>query len=289
MMRFRRTGVLLILFLASATSLLAQALEPKQVEVYGEKILYFEGGSGPSVILLHGMGANKNQWRSTIPVLAAKFHVYAPDQIGFGTSDKPMINYRIATLVDFLGELMSKLGISKATLVGNSMSGWVAADFAIKHPAAVDRLALVDAAGYVTRNVRREQLAFLNPATLDDARTCLMRVFANKAFVNDMTVQMFFTECMRTGDQYTIERMIDSVVRHEDYLNDRFDGIKAPTIVIWGRGDELVPVAEGEAIAKQIPGAQKVIIDNCGHAPQIECPQPFQAALMKFLTDTSEK
>jgi len=126
MMRFRRTGVLLILFIASATSLLAQALEPKQVEVYGEKILYFEAGSGPSVILLHGMGANKNQWRSTIPVLAAKFHVYAPDQIGFGTSDKPMINYRIATLVDFL------------------------------------------------------------------------------------------------------ERMIDSVVRHEDYLNDRFDGIKAP-------------------------------------------------------------
>jgi len=59
--------------------------------------------------------------------------------------------------------------------------------------------------------------------------------------------------------------------------------------VIWGRGDELVPVAEGEAIAKQIPGAKKVIIDNCGHAPQIECPQPFQAALMKFLTDTSEK
>ena len=94
-MRFRRTGVLLALFLASATSLLAQALEPKQVEVYGAKISYLEAGSGPSVILLHGMGANKNHWRSTIPVLAAKFHVYAPDQIGFGTSDKPMINYRV--------------------------------------------------------------------------------------------------------------------------------------------------------------------------------------------------
>ena len=289
MIRFRRAGVLLALFLASATSLFAQALEPKQVEVYGAKISYFEAGSGPSVILLHGMGANKNHWRSTIPVLAAKFHVYAPDQIGFGTSDKPMINYRVATLVDFLGEFMSKLGISRATLVGNSMGGWVAADFAIKHPAAVDRLALVDAAGYVTRNVTKEQLTFLNPATLEDARTCLMRVFANKAFVNDMSVQMFFTERMRSGDQYTIERMMDSVVRREDYLNDRFGGIKAPTIVIWGRGDELLPVAEGEAMAKQIPGAQKVIIDNCGHAPQIECPQPFQAALMKFLTDTPKK
>jgi 2-hydroxy-6-oxonona-2,4-dienedioate hydrolase len=289
MMRFRRSGVWLALFLASATSLVAQALEPKQVEVYGEKISYFEAGSGPSVILLHGMGANKNQWRSTIPVLAAQFHVYAPDQIGFGTSDKPMINYRIATLVDFLGEFMGKLGISKATLVGNSMGGWVAADFAIKHPAAVDRLALVDAAGYGTRSVTREQLAFLNPATLDDARTCLMRVFANKAFVNDMTVQMFFTDRMRAGDQYTIERMIDSVVRSEDFLNGRFGGIKAPTIVIWGRGDELLPVAEGEAMAKQIPGARTVIIDNCGHAPQIECPQPFQAALIEFLTETSEK
>jgi pimeloyl-ACP methyl ester carboxylesterase len=289
MIHFRRTFVLLALFLASATSLFAQALEPKQVDVYGAKISYLEAGSGPSVILLHGMGANKNHWRSTITALAPKFHVYAPDQVGFGTSDKPMINYRVSTLVDFLGELMNKLAISKATLVGNSMGGWVAADFAIKHPAAVDRLVLVDAAGLITRSVTREQLAFLNPATLDDARTCLTRVFANKAFVNDMTVQMFFTDRMRAGDQYTIERLIDSVIRREDNLNDRLGGIKAPTIVIWGRGDELLPVADGEAMAKQIPGAQKVIIDNCGHAPQIECPQPFQAALVKFLTDTSEK
>ena len=274
----------LIVALLVATSLLAQAPEAKQVEVFGQKISYVEVGSGSPVILLHGMGATKNIWRSTIPALAAKFHVYAPDMIGFGASDKPLINYRVATFSDFLDEFMHKLGIAKASLVGNSLGGWVAADFAIRYPAEVDRIVLVDAAGYFTRSLKREDLAFLNPATLDQTREMTKRVFFNKQMQTETFVHYLYTERMRIGDSYTIDRLLDSAVRREDALNERLGSIHAPAIVIFGREDPLIPVADGEAMARQIPGAQNLILDECGHAPEIECAAPFEKALVEFLS-----
>src|SRR5689334_13457355 len=95
----------------------------KQVEVYGQKIYYQEAGSGPDVILLHGLGGDRTNWNATVPALASRFHVLVPDQVGFGQSDKPMIDYRIGTLVDFLNAFCKKTGITKATLVGNSLGG----------------------------------------------------------------------------------------------------------------------------------------------------------------------
>ena len=133
---------------AMAVTTFAQDPIAKQVEIYGQRISYLEAGSGPEVILLHGLGGDSSNWRMTLPVLTGRFHVYAPDQIGFGKSDKPLINYRAATLVDFLNAFYKKLSISKATLVGNSLGGWVAMDFALQYPDKVNRLVLVDSAGY---------------------------------------------------------------------------------------------------------------------------------------------
>jgi 2-hydroxy-6-oxonona-2,4-dienedioate hydrolase len=81
---------------------LAQAPASKQVEVFGQKIHYLEAGSGATVVLLHGLGGDGSNWALTLPALAKNFHVFVPDQIGFGDSDKPMIEYRVGTLVDFL-------------------------------------------------------------------------------------------------------------------------------------------------------------------------------------------
>src|SRR5229473_1666578 len=102
-------------------SLCAQAPASKQVEVFGLKIHYVEAGAGPTVILLHGLGGDANNWAATIPALAKNFHIYVPDQVGFGQSDKPMLTYRVGTLVDFLEGFCKKLGIGKASIVGNSL------------------------------------------------------------------------------------------------------------------------------------------------------------------------
>ena len=99
----------------------------KKSLIFGQKIHYVEAGSGPNVILLHGLGGSTQAWQFNIGPLAEKFHVFVPDQIGFGKSDKPLVNYRIRTYVDFLDQFCKQLKIERATLVGNSMGGWIAA------------------------------------------------------------------------------------------------------------------------------------------------------------------
>ena len=91
--------------------------QEKAIDVLGQRLHYVEAGSGPAVVLLHGLGADSTTWLPTLPALAPHFHVYALDQIGFGQSDKPMIPYRPRTLVDFLTGFLDQLGIEKATLV----------------------------------------------------------------------------------------------------------------------------------------------------------------------------
>jgi pimeloyl-ACP methyl ester carboxylesterase len=290
--KFTRVLIYVAFSLLTLTSTaLAQAVAPtsREVEIYGQKIHYQEAGSGPKVILLHGLGGDTTNWALTIPALASKYHVYVPDQIGFGKSDKPIINYRPATLVEFLNLFCKKLGIEKATIVGNSLGGWTAALFAITHPEKVDKLVLVTAAGYSPKRwggteLTREVLLTLNPSTTADFRRTLNLVFYNKALITDQFIEQGFTNKLKKGDGYTINSFIESILRGEDLLDDKVKSIKAPTLVIWGREDGLTPLALGEAFAQDIPGAQKVIIDQCGHVPQIEKPLEFNAALINFLT-----
>src|SRR6266540_2308767 len=147
LLRARQMLFAALFLLVASTLAFAQASAPATAEktatVYGAKIYYLEAGSGPAVILLHGLGADNSSWASTIAPLATKFRVIVPDQIGFGRSDKPMLNYRIATLVDFLDGFMKQLCIERASLVGNSLGGFTAAAYALAHPEKVERLVLV--------------------------------------------------------------------------------------------------------------------------------------------------
>jgi pimeloyl-ACP methyl ester carboxylesterase len=104
----------------------------------------------------------------TIPALAANYHVIAPDQIGFGKSDRAMLKYRVGTYVDFLDKFMSELKIEKASLVGNSLGGWVAAWTAIKYPNRVEKIVLADAAGLKPAAIDMAQIYSLNYSTRDE-------------------------------------------------------------------------------------------------------------------------
>jgi 2-hydroxy-6-oxonona-2,4-dienedioate hydrolase len=279
-----------LLALTLTTTAFAQASPvSKQVEIYGQKIHYLEAGSsGPTVILLHGLGDDATTWARNIPALALKYHVYAPDQIGFGQSDKPLINYRVATLVEFLNQFYQKLGIEKAALVGNSFGGWAAAAFAIAHPQKVDKLALVSAAGYSGKGYSRgdrlkELYSVFNPSTAADMKRLFELIFYDDAIASDASVVPYFAKKLKTGDGYTINAFMDSILRGNEFIDDKVKAIKAPTLVIWGREDELNPLAMAEAFARDISGAQKVIIEQCGHVPQIEKAPAFNGALLKFL------
>ena len=284
---------LLVPGLLLALSVWAEAPAEKNVEVFGQKIHYLEAGSGPAVILLHGLGGDSGNWAYTTPALAARFHVYVPDQIGFGASDKPLISYRVGTLVDFLNGFCSKLGIAKATLVGNSLGGWTALDFTLAHPDKVDKLVLVDSAGYSLEHAGprppREALAVLNPATVAQAKLVMSTILANKSIVTDPLAERFFTDHLRKGDGYTIDRFIDSILRGEDVVDGKLAAIKAPTLIVWGAQDGLVPLAAGKSLAQDIAGSELVTLEGCGHVPQIECAMKFNAALLKFLGGAIEQ
>src|SRR5215472_500767 len=120
----------------------------KFVTVYGAKIHYVEAGSGATLVLIHGLADDVTIWDSVIPALSGRFRVIALDQIGFGRSDKPLLNYRVSTFVDFLDGFLTDLKIERASIIGNSLGSWVAAACALEHPERIERLVLSDAAGY---------------------------------------------------------------------------------------------------------------------------------------------
>jgi triacylglycerol lipase len=281
-------GVLVALaFIAPAAFSQAQpaAGTEKWATVFGAKIRYLEAGTGPVVILLHGLGGDSSNWASTIGPLSQKYRVIVPDQIGFGKSDKPMLNYRVATLVDFLDGLYKQLGVQKASLVGNSLGGFTAAAFALTHPDKVEKIVLVDAAGFKLPGDFDPRIASnLNPSTRQQIKELISLVFYNKAlFASDAAIEAFLARRVAAGDGYTIQRFIDSIGRGEDVLDGKLGGIKQPTLIIWGREDGLTPLAMGERFHKEIAGSQLIVFDKCGHVPQLEKAADFNTAVLKFL------
>ena len=286
-MRKQIATLFLILLAAAVASAAPQgqsAPAQKEVIVFGQKISYLEAGSGPTVILLHGLGGSSQNWMFTVGPLAEKFHVIAPDQIGFGKSDKPMINYRLRTYVDFLDQFCKQLKIERATLVGHSMGGWVAAAFTIAFPERVDRLVLTDSTGYAPpANFDFKTLYNLNPSTREGMKQLVARVFFNPSFRSDAMIDQFLAQRMSAGDGYTINSLIESVSRREDFLDGQVDKIKLPTLIIWGRQDGLVLQTEGERLKNDIPHARFAVFDQCGHFPQVEKASEFNTTLLQFL------
>lgn len=277
---------LLVLLLApfDAPAQMVPALPPeKTVDVLGQKIRYHETGQGPNLIFLHGLGSSSEIWAANIGPLAEKYHVYAVDQIGFGRSDKPLIDYKIQTFVEFLQGFMQAAGISKASLVGNSLGGWIAADFAAQHPEMVDRLVLVDAAGMRPVGGMGKLPVDLNPSSLVSMRQIMEHVVYDKQFVTDALVRHAFEAHLRNGDGYTIEQTLAGVFAADQFEDEKARNIHAPTLVLWGHDDALIPLSSAERFQKAISGAKLVVLNQCGHVPEIEKPQEFNQALLDFL------
>jgi 2-hydroxy-6-oxonona-2,4-dienedioate hydrolase len=265
---FIKKSLIVSLFLLAFCSFVTAQIAPqeKSATVFGAKIRYLEAGDAtkPTVILLHGLGGNAENWQSNplasnIAALAANYHVLAPDQIGFGKSDK-------------------------ASLVGNSMGGWVAGLMAIKYPNRVEKIVLADAAGIIPPSVNTDEIYQLNNSTRDEIRANLKRIFANPLLQNnEALVDQFMTARIAANDGYTINSLIESIKRKEDFLNDRLAEIKKPTLIIWGKQDGLLPVSDAAVFNKGIASSQVIIFENCGHAPQFEKAAEFNKAVLEFL------
>ena len=237
----------------------------KFVTVFGARIHYVDVGAGPTVILLHGLADDVGVWGAVMPALAAKHRVIALDQVGFGRSDKPLLNYRVSTFVDFLD------------------GGWMAADFALKHPDRIERLVLSDAAGYaaLAKTMDPRALNALRLASREDIRYLGPLTFRDKRFYED--VDLAFKQRVTAGDSHTVSQFLDSMIRGEDVLDGQLGAIEKPTLILWGRDDKLIPVSFAARFNKEINASQLRIIDGCGHMPHVECAEKFNHALLQFL------
>lgn len=261
----------------------------KDTTVLGFKMHYLEAGRGAPVVLLHGLGGDRSRWTPNIEPLARDFHVFALDQIGFGQSDKPLANYHTGMLAEFLVGFLKSVGIPKASLVGNSMGASVALYTAARFPDVVDRIVLADGGGYRSTGagaaaaptpeaIRRRQLQ--NSVTREETREFFRILFHDKSLVTDKMVDEQLA--MRLRSAFTITKMQEAGDRGS-LTEQQVQSVKAPTLIVWGKYDELSNPAGADRLERAIPGSRKVIIDNCGHMPQLERADEFNRLVRECL------
>src|ERR1700733_8022063 len=259
------------------------------VPVFGQNIAFYDTGSGPVVVLVHGFGSEARfDWGNVLLPLAEHHRVLALDQIGFGASDKPFVDYSIQTYVDFLGEFLRTLKIHEFTLAGESLGGWISALYTIESLAPENtgphalpkprRLILEDAAGMSPLSSSPIPIA----GTLADARGVAI-VFHDKSRVTEEFVRENWAMKLKANDGFTQRSLRGNANTAKEVVSGRLGKITIPTLVVWGGSDELVPLAQGHAYAEGIAGARLAIIPECGHGPSIEKPAEFLAIVLPFI------
>src|SRR5213596_2849665 len=246
----KKFGLILLLAVFTVPAFGQGQPPDKTIAVFGQTIHYFDIGSGPVVVLLHGLGSRKDDWLPVLEPMAQKYRLLVPDQIGFGKSDKPLLDYSVQTYVDFLNEFLRQL-----------------------------KLELVDAAGLK----QDTPIPDLNPSSLAAMRGVMEAVFYDTSWLTEDALRKIFTDKLAVHDSYTVRSFLGNPTRDKERLDDRLASIKVPTLVTWGKQDKLLPIASGERYAAGIAGAKMVSFDKCGHVPPIEKTEEFLAVLTGFL------
>jgi pimeloyl-ACP methyl ester carboxylesterase len=259
--------------------------------VFGQKIVYYDTGAGPALVLVHGFGSQARfDWGNVIVPLSKHHRVIALDQIGFGSSAKPFIDYSIQTYVDFLGEFLRTLHVEHFDLAGESLGGWIVADYTIQALAAANtgkyalpkptRLILEDAAGHTPLHAVLKTIPITG--TLRDAAGVAV-VFHDKSLITPEFIRENFIMKLAANDGMTERFLVANPEIDKEVVGDKLADITIPTLVVWGGDDQIVPLADGKDYAAKIPGAKLVIIPDCGHAPSLEKPKEFLDAVEAFL------
>jgi pimeloyl-ACP methyl ester carboxylesterase len=243
---------------------------------------YLEAGSGPPLVLVHGLASNATQdWGRLIPPLGRRFRVYAPDLPGFGASERPATaDYSIPMQVEAVRAFMEAKGIRRARVAGISMGGWIVSRLAGEHPESVERLVVVDAAGM--RPERPDIPAdVLLPSDEEGVRR-LVAAVRNNAPAPPSFVARDILE-RRLQEEWIVRRALESMRDGDDWLNGTLRRADMPVLVVWGKQDRLIPVAYAAGLAAEFPRAELVVLDGCGHVPMADCPEAFDRVLLAFL------
>ena len=263
----------------------------KFVDVDGVSFHYIDKGQGKPLLFLHGFALSTEAWKSQIDEFSKNYRVIALDLPGFGYSDRSFsLNYSRQSQGEFVNRFMETVHITKAVVIGHSLGGGIAAQLALLHPEKIDRLVLVDSAGY---EKVPERWGAINIPVFDRfvARFFIVNRFAalhllTKAFFDDKLVsneivdQFLRPSYVKDSLQVLIKMTLDQ--KTEDFPN-KIKEIKQKTFVIWGREDAMIGAGDAERFHFDIKNSQMVIIPEVGHLPFMELPAQFNSYLSEFL------
>lgn len=263
------------------------------------RLHYHEVGSGPPVLLLHGSGPGVSSWSNfseNIPILAAKFRTLSLDMPGFGKSPPVVWSDAYSRVAaDAVGVFLDELQISEIDIVGNSMGGNVAAEFALANPHRVRRMVLMGPGGLAVNTFSpavsegaRRLFEFLADPSRDRMRAWVDTMVSNPALATEALIDDRLTNAMQPG---VIESTASIFATFDDPALNRLPPLWAragklltPTLIIWGRDDRMLPFEGGLFPFRQLPNAELHVFSGCGHWAQIERKDEFERLVIDFFT-----
>jgi pimeloyl-ACP methyl ester carboxylesterase len=249
-------------------------------------------------VLVHGTGASLHTWEGWVRELRTQRRVITFDLPGFGlTGPSANADYHGDTYARFVLTLMDRLQVPRFVIGGNSLGGEVAWRVASLAPQRVDRLLLVDAAGYPLapesvplgfRAARLPVLGWLGEHLLPRGviASSLHDVYGDASHVSDALVERYFELTLREGNRRALSQRLHAMeqdLADPDQVVARLRGLRVPTLILWGGRDRLIPIESGRRFEADIAGSRLVLIDDLGHVPQEEDPQRSLAAVASFL------
>ena len=246
----------------------------------------------PALIFLHGTGGHAEAYVRNLEAHAEHFDVYALDLLGHGFSDKPAYDYTVPEYVKQVIGFMDAMGISKASMSGESLGGWVTSHVAVTHPDRVHKLVLNTASGDKLDAATLARIREITTAAVDDpswerVKSRLEWLMWEKDKVHDDLVssrqRIYAQPSMKKGIQHVLAMHTPEARAKYAITPEQWKSIKAPTLVLWTDHDPTATVETGRQLADSIPGSQFVVMDGCGHWPQFEDPATFNKIHIEFL------
>ena len=268
------------------------------IEVRGRPVNVLDIGDGPAVVFLHGLSGCWQNWLESIPPLAADHRVIAIDLPGFGESPMPADPISVSGYARIVAELLDALSVDRATIVGNSMGGFIGCEMAIRFPALVERLVLVAAAGLSLRHMRHERkrglraraenLLFFGLGRLSGRTDLVVRsrrlrrglLLLVVAHPERLPGPLILEQAHGAGKP-GFDDALDAMTAYP--IRDRLGEIACPALIVWGEEDRLVPVRDAAEFEWLIPDARKVLYADTGHMVMLERPERFNADVRAFI------
>jgi pimeloyl-ACP methyl ester carboxylesterase len=276
--------------------------EPGTVTLHGRPVSYVKAGSGPLLLLIHGIAGSMENWQEVIEPLAQRHTVVAPSLPGHGTSAPGAGDYSLGALATGLRDLLVALGYHRATLVGHSLGGGIAMQFAYQFPEITERLVLVSSGGLGPEVSAVLRAAALPGADLFIGVTAALGTTVGSKVARGLAVVGLrpSTDVAEVGRGYasladrerrvaflaTLRGVVGTGGQRVSAVDRLYLAEGTPVLIIWGARDRIIPVRHGENAHKAIPGSRLEVFEKVGHLPQLEAPGRFITALEQFIGET---